>query len=521
MKWEKFDKKVNSELDGHQADVDIDALWGAIEPAVDAINTDKKKRRGGIFWWFFGGLLLVGMGLGVFLFNKNDAQIATDLNVEKTVIKGRDIVDLNKKETDDAVINIEKATDEIEVNFKEVTKESEQLTTLNKAKSQSDFSENQDNIRLEKERILKNTSGNGLIEKGKFTNEMDLNNSKNGSVASDNQEAKVRPIANADVVLKKSNSIDEKEAKNVIENQRTNPFILNTKDKNRLSQLPVDLLKEMEVSLADLQRKTLNDADAEAIKEEIKAVAAAQKKRAKKKANASMSLYGGVGLTARNLSSKNDSLDNSVLSLREDTERSLETIQLGMQFHLQHEKTGLELTTGLNYTQINERFDYNTAVIEMDSIEGVEFVYRNVNGDTVETVGMLPRTTTTTFTNRHYNKYQLIDIPVLLGYRKVFGKFSFGAQAGVLVNLRLKTSGRMLASESEIVNIEDTETFKSSVGLSYYFGATIDYELTKKWSISAAPFVRHLPNNFANANYELKQKYTQYGLNVGVRYRIN
>ena len=63
MNWEKFNNRLRKDAEGQNNDVDIDSIWSAIEPEVDAINTEKKKNRRGIFFWWGAGILLFSVGM--------------------------------------------------------------------------------------------------------------------------------------------------------------------------------------------------------------------------------------------------------------------------------------------------------------------------------------------------------------------------------------------------------------------------------------------------------------------------
>jgi hypothetical protein len=60
MKWGSLENKIKSALYGHQSEVDVDALWSAIEPGVDAIN--RRKKRKGLIWFWILGAALAGLG---------------------------------------------------------------------------------------------------------------------------------------------------------------------------------------------------------------------------------------------------------------------------------------------------------------------------------------------------------------------------------------------------------------------------------------------------------------------------
>ena len=43
MKWKDFKNRLRKDAQQQKAEVDVDAIWSAIEPQVDAINEEKVK----------------------------------------------------------------------------------------------------------------------------------------------------------------------------------------------------------------------------------------------------------------------------------------------------------------------------------------------------------------------------------------------------------------------------------------------------------------------------------------------
>ncbi len=505
MKWQKFDKKVNNELSGHQSEVDIDALWGAIEPEVDAINAEKKKRRRGVFWWFFGGLLLLSMiAIGLFL-SENDALDVAHLDTQNQTVEKPVIADFDKNKT---AISTEDAVNDI-------AEKEAAAANLNRENTLSDIQQK----RLSKPVIFEKSENFNAEKLGKNTildKNADL--SQNKSTAWEE-----RTFNEKSTIFIAENQLDLKEKVEQKTVETRNSIIvgnskLSVEHKNQLFLMPAISINNIEGTTSDLKRMTLSQDEKRAIEKDVREAIAEAKKCAKKKFDVAVSFYGGVSLANRSLSSNGDSATTELVQLRQDTEQNLETLQLGAQFNWQHKQTGLALTSGINYTQINEKFEYRNNQVTVDSIQGIESFYRNVNGDTIAIMGMIPQTTTATIHKRYYNNYRLIDVPVLIGYRKQFGDFSIGAQAGVFVNLTLQTSGRFFANETDDIDIDEADIFKTNVGLSYYVGATIDYHLNEKWTVFAAPNIRYFPNSFSKTNYGISQKYSLYGVNLGLQY---
>jgi hypothetical protein len=232
--------------------------------------------------------------------------------------------------------------------------------------------------------------------------------------------------------------------------------------------------------------------------------------------SAAVNLQGSISFVQRELVVK-DSFSYELLNSRKRTERELEAYQFGLGFTLQH-RSGFNFSTGLNFTQINERFQLKTSVVKVDTVYDVKYLVINLSNDTVPIYGEVPFETKTTYQKAYYNKYRMFDVPLLVGYRHEGHDFSIGAQAGVFVNLNLATKGQFLKSTEEAMNIDTAGIFKSNIGWSYYFGLTAGYMVNENLEFYASPFVRRYPKDFTTDSYAIRQRYNLYGLNVGVRY---
>ncbi|MFT4973723.1 MAG: hypothetical protein ACI9JY_002933, partial [Saprospiraceae bacterium] len=282
MKWRKFDKKVNDELSGHQSEVDIDALWGALEPEVDAINAEKKKRRRAGLWWFFGGFLLIGVGAMILFFNQNEAVSIANFDNENKAIK----------QTTAATFNENKAVESVAKTVDDITKKEVAEANLNIKNTPSVISQN--NISNSKNVIPKNQysfNAEKLDASNNFEKSNNLNKNQN-SIQNKNAAAIGNDLnKKMDVLAQKNTPIfNEKESKEETDNQisKNNSAVfdnqrLSPKDKNQLFQLPIDLLKNLDYAATELTRETLTNEEKSALEKEVEERMAKEEKRAQKK----------------------------------------------------------------------------------------------------------------------------------------------------------------------------------------------------------------------------------------------
>lgn len=487
MKWPLFENKIKDELSSHRSEVDIDALWSAIEPEVDALNQSKRKRPFVIFWFLLAGVLMLGGGIGGYYFLNNDK------TTEKTIIAGNNSEEKTIEEKHDQNLNTNKATNNTQEEKEETVKIIDNQSAVNTAK-------------------------NSLINNNKLKNE------KNQTIEKKNADT---PKSNDSKNLKNNqktiaNNDSHFEISEIQENDKTaETNISETIPKEKTAYLiPIKKLGTLAIPLFKIQTTT-PQLDIQDLKNELAGDATSptppDEKRHpmdKKDFRFAIGAFGGISYANRSLS-MNDGTANDLLKLRESSEKQLETTHAGLQFSLRH-RSGFELATGLQYTRMVERFNYNENITELDSIDGVLYYAVNPNNDTLAIMGTVPHTTITDIRKEYYNKYTMFDIPVFVGYFKEKDEWSFGAQAGVFANISLKTEGQFLNSATTSTDIKDL--FKSSVGLSYYVGASINHKLNENIGISISPYFRYFPKNFAKSDYGISQKYTLIGINARINY---
>ena len=235
----------------------------------------------------------------------------------------------------------------------------------------------------------------------------------------------------------------------------------------------------------------------------------------------SIMLQAGIASTGRKLEGVIDTTGNRLLQNRLNSETPLENIQVGLLAGVHHH-TGFNVMAGLQYTRITERFENTVTVESVDSIEGIIKLIVLPNGDTIPERGLIPVVTTTTTRKRYYNRYNLIDVPFLLGYEKQINNLRLGLQAGVFANISLTTEGRIFDEESVLVDIgvEQNNVFKKNVGLSYYFSFSVGYEMASGITLHFAPYLHHYPGRFTSDDYLLTQKYSLLGIKAGVQYKF-
>lgn len=545
-------------MQAHRAEVDADAVWAAIEPAVDGINKKKRKRRF-VFWLFAGALLLSGSGAGYwYLFRTgvpgtpaND-QIVSSINHQTqtepdTPHQAGDLSGANESSENDSKSENKPGGEPANAAGNE-----QQIARVSGAAARSDRkikASTPGSATIAAAKKLKNPSNNAVSGeipgsapvhvRPDHSDSAENKNSANPvtlSAAPDqNQETRLLPPNVAETRAGVNTDPDQSgqtaktaDARNSTEPAGNTGAVTEPSGEDSIipgTEAPVEpagnpatdtepsgIAPAATVLTADAAADTTATAHSDENNPLIPPAPPARRKTWQ----FSAALQGGIAFTDRKLEPASDSTGSNLLSLREKTERPLETTQLGLLLEARHQ-SGFELATGLHYTRINERFQYLGESVETDTVNGIQFLVRNLYGEIDTIFGGVPLKRTTTFRKEYYNHINLIEIPLLVGYRTSGSDLSFGVRAGVFLNLKTTATGQVLDFGSVPVNIEDAGIIKTKIGLSYYLGLSASYKVTDNLEIYVSPFARVFPKSLTEDSYALRQKYRLYGLSAGVR----
>jgi hypothetical protein len=173
--------------------------------------------------------------------------------------------------------------------------------------------------------------------------------------------------------------------------------------------------------------------------------------------------------------------------------------------------SGISFRTGINYSQINERFiAFNGFVLE-------RFVQVNSIGDTIANY-----TTATVQYKKSTNVYRTIDIPIQAGFEFGNGRLHTNLSAGALVNISSKQTGNAVDPSGNVIDLSSTKAsskyqYKSNVGVSFLGSVSIYYKLNEKLHIMAEPFIRYSLSPMTKSEITFTQKFHTVGLRFGLR----
>ena len=205
-----------------------------------------------------------------------------------------------------------------------------------------------------------------------------------------------------------------------------------------------------------------------------------------------------------------DTAHSAYLQKRKETTKIISAFSAGFRYTRVF-NNGMSLRTGINYSQINEKFTYVQGhVVQLN-------YYINNQGDTTGTYSE-----TGTRYKSGINRYRYIDVPIAMGYEMGNDRVHININAGVMVNIYSWQKGSMVDEADNIINITTGKTnspygFKSNIGLGLTGGASFYYKLTNRMHLLAEPYFRYNLSQATRSELSLKQKYNTAGLRLGLR----
>ena len=499
MKWDDFKNKFRRDIHQQNVEVDIDSIWDAIESDVDTIN--KKKKRRFFFWMFFLGIgLASGIGFYILIHKNTSAIVDGKIDVKENIEFGE-----ISQSTDSQEFNEARMKDK-EIASTSIIKEKKITNSLNDLKI---------NNKSDEDLIEKKVRENLLPSKNQsYSNAKKVKSSESKSEWSPNPRIKTKVVVEenkTDFNTSSSHKITSgtrNKKTQLVPLELSSAFLLLNISNSKSTSISIGQSYASSVYQKELEKEWKLKQQEEAEK---------PSKRKKDNLNFSAEIFGGLSFINRKIEAKAPS-SNDLLNIRKDNEYTLESSYLGLHLNLKTKK-GIYFTSGIQRTVIAEQYEINNTLTTMDSIIGVKTLIVNLTGDTIQRMGMLPRTTTSVLEKKIFNTYQLIDIPIFIGYESVKEKWALGIEAGVLANISLKTKGIIPNQFFDDINIatQQDEIFKSKIGLSYHLGLTTSRKIYKSLWLTFTPSLRILPSDITNDNYGLSQKYTLFGARVGVR----
>lgn len=200
---------------------------------------------------------------------------------------------------------------------------------------------------------------------------------------------------------------------------------------------------------------------------------------------------------------------------RKETESNMYAFSGALRLSMVSDR-GLAARTGLNYSQINERFTYVNGSEEIiETINNYDQEGNIISTDTIVKIGTRRKIT--------QNQYRMLDIPFLLGYEQNFNKLSISINGGAYLNLLFRQKGDFLSPQDlQPVRFDSGDpdaypAFKQQVGLGWYGSVGFAYQAGPNLQLIVEPHFKIFPKSVTREQYGVQQRYMTTGLFIGVR----
>lgn len=217
--------------------------------------------------------------------------------------------------------------------------------------------------------------------------------------------------------------------------------------------------------------------------------------------------------------SSNVELGERWLDLRERQETPLEAWSADLSVGYQH-KTGWLVRAGLGLTQINTELAVDNERRDVTSINGVQQIIIGPEGDSSFVTGPVEQIQTVRFTKRTYNSLRSWQVPLMVGYRWGWNKWSVNVETGLRLLVQQNWEGEVLSSDGEqVLDLEQQDWYTTKLQLQQWqLGAAVSYRLQPNLQIGLGLDSRFPLQAVSTENAPFKEEYILYGVQARVRY---
>ncbi len=224
--------------------------------------------------------------------------------------------------------------------------------------------------------------------------------------------------------------------------------------------------------------------------------------------------YAGPSSARKTL--RTDADNEPYLNRRLDTEHHDWAFNAGVRASWLFDKHFL-LRTGVHYDQFTEVFEY----VDPSYIQTiVQYTTVVVNGQPVTVADTLESTFGANYI-KTYNRFGLLDIPLLAGVEWRQGNGGISFNAGATLNVLFWKRGDIIAPGADVPvtftpGKQGLEVYRPRVGLSLSGSAQFFYHLRPKLRVFAEPYYRHILQPVNQSGHPVEQRYGIGGIRFGL-----
>lgn len=223
-----------------------------------------------------------------------------------------------------------------------------------------------------------------------------------------------------------------------------------------------------------------------------------------------LDVYVGPSLAQGSLTSRTE--DEPYLKQRLATESRSVAMQAGVRASWVFNRNFL-IRSGLHYEQITETFEYIDPTSVVTSINNIYVNGQFLGTDTVVTYGKNYQKT--------YNRYGLLDIPLMLGIEMRSGRTGFNINAGISANVLFLKSGSIIDPQTEEPMSFGGKTpfteavFRPVVSWSTTASVQWYWHVSARYRVFAEPSFRQIMRPITSDRHPVSQRYSILGIRIG------
>ncbi len=526
MKKSNLENKIKDSFDNHEFKLNHDEIWENIEPELK-----KKKKKRFFFIWFFGGAMMLAF-LFMYTFNKEEnLSVAQESAIEsESVPPALDAAPFQVQEKE--VISPIEANKVLAKTIAAVSeKYSPVVETIDKIKAAGSRAIDNSNI-LESNNLFRPTSSSSTSAIKREIAKPVTQEQSLGNVL----ENTIRNSAKGEVVI-------VKEFTDKLENEDSDMASENITDNNFADSNEANNLSDVEETdkVERLKSKLTPDKKSKSVSKKRKS-----KKRKKKKvkrendtdekskkvrtrhSRRKATYYAQPTLSyivpLSSLSSRGSEVPRN-LQIRQDSEKRLEAFGIGLNFYRQS-RNGFIIVSGIEYQRINTSVNFSSITEEVEIIQGIVSITENALGQVIDQQsGTKVITKTTIEEQRIFNHHTFINVPVGIGRvwknRKYDVKVLGGLDFNVYHNFNgtIKDVNRDFNFSSRNSPVFEN-VFKKKTGVGLWLSSEFAKPISKKALLWVAPRIQIPFSDVNSERYNLKQKYFNVNVSVGVSLKL-
>jgi len=464
----EFEKDIRDLFADLEVKIDTNEIWPGIEKSLD--KRDKKRP----IWWILAPIFLILIG-GIYVYNLKNT---TTNNNSQTSIDYPKSKSSHKQSASNDSYNNKNSVDNLNINSTNTQ------SNLNKDISLPQKTKIKNNQLINYKKVRKNNP----IKKEKIKYNFAINNIQTQNSSSNNANLSTSSNKASD-----QNSIVTNSSTNI------NKTILNIgKLTNSLKLISYKNKLNLKANFSKF-KETHNSNQVPSW-------------------NKSIDFGIGFALVNKYLNAKSDKY-LIYQEKRENTEKYLEAINSNVSININH-KSGFFISTGIDYTQIDERFTNADSIDFEYKDDGIIKEELDANGQSTTLRGQKEFINHTKWDKEIYNYYYFIDIPVSLGYSLSINKTKIEISSGLSYNIAFMKKGQIIGLNRYPVDIsEEKGLFTSNSGLSFISDLKILFPI-KNHLFYIEPNIKYNLKSITHKDNPLEQKYLTYGIKIGSRFKF-